>query len=289
MNSEEYIEVTLTFKSYSEENAEITEAFLSDLPYDSFMEDTDATGRQVLKAYIGKSSYDPRALKVVLSGLPFQVDFYANMVPPRNWNEQWEDNFKPIVVEGKVTIKSPRHKGAGRTRFNITVNPRMAFGTGHHSTTYMMIESMLEYEQDIRGHTVMDMGCGTGILGILAVKMHAEHVYGIDIDAVAARSAYENAFLNRVSRHYETYCGDASLLQMGKYDVLMANIHKNIIIMDLRTYALSLRKGGLMLLSGFYDSPEDLDPVLKEASRHGLSLIGSRRLDGWSCIALRKG
>lgn len=288
MNSEEYVEVTLCFDGDREEAGGIIAAELGELPYDSFMEDTGADGRPVLKAYIGKENYDPRALKVVLSGLPFEVSFTADLVKAENWNREWEDGFEPIIIDRKVTIKSMRHKGIKRTRFNITVNPQMAFGTGHHETTYMMMETMLEHEEDIEGHIVMDMGCGTGVLGILAAKMKAEHVYGIDIDAVAARSAFGNACINRVSRHFETYYGDASLLQLSKYDVLLANIHKNIIIMDLRTYARSLRKGGLLLLSGFYDSPEDKEPIIAEAAAQGLALEGSRSRGGWCCLALRK-
>lgn len=288
MNSEEYVEVTLWADGFNEEVAEIVEAELSELPYDSFMEDTDADGHMVLKAYIEKSKYDSKALKLVLSGLSFAVDFTATLVQARNWNEQWESSFEPIVVDNKVTVRSPRHEGLKRTRFNINVNPRMAFGTGHHQTTYMMMEAMLEHEEEMRGHVVMDMGCGTGVLGILAAKMHAAHVFGIDIDAVAARSAFDNAYLNRVARHFETYCGDASLLQMGKYDVLLANIHKNIIIMDLRTYALSLKRGGLLFLSGFYDSEEDRGPVIAEASARGLSLLDSRSRDGWCCLVMKK-
>lgn len=288
MNSEEYVEVTLGFDAFSDEAAEIVEAELSELPYDSFMEDTDADGNRVLKAYVEKSKYDAGALKLVLSGLSFPVSFTATLVHARNWNEQWESSFEPIVVDNKVTVRSPRHEGLKRTRFNINVNPRMAFGTGHHQTTYMMMEAMLEHEEEIRGHVVMDMGCGTGVLGILAAKMHAAHVYGIDIDAVAARSAFDNAYLNRVARHFETYCGDASLLQMGKYDVLLANIHKNVIIMDLRTYALSLRKGGLLLLSGFYDIEEDRGSIIAEAAQYGITLVNSRSRDGWCCLVMKK-
>ena len=144
----------------------------------------------------------------------------------------------------------------------------------------------MEIEDRIRGHVVMDMGCGTGVLGILAAKLHAAHVYGIDIDAVAAQSAYDNAHGNRVARHFETYYGDASLLQMGKYDVLLANIHKNIIIMDLRTYARSLRAGGTLLCSGFY--ADDIPAIRQEAEANGLRYVSERLRDGWACVRFEK-
>ena len=162
----------------------------------------------------------------------------------------------------------------------------MAFGTGHHETTYMMMQSMLDNADLIRDNVVMDMGCGTALLAILAAKMGAAKVYGIDIDAVAAQSAYDNAHLNRVGRKVETYCGDASLLQMGKYNVLLANIHRNIIIMDLRTYAGSLKAGGLLMLSGFYTT--DVEAIMTEAVKYDLELVCERERDGWACLTLRR-
>ena len=162
----------------------------------------------------------------------------------------------------------------------------MAFGTGHHDTTYMMMESMLDNAATIRSHVVMDMGCGTGVLAILAAKMGAATVYGIDIDAVAAQSAFDNAKLNRVGTKVKTRYGDASLLQRGHYDVLLANIHRNIILMDLRTYATSLRKGGLLMLSGFYES--DVNDIVAEAEANGISLVRQRARNGWACLVLAK-
>ncbi len=294
MNSSEYIEVAIHIEPFSEEAAEIVEAELCDLPYDSFVIEED-----VLKAYIPKDAYDARALKVILSGVPYRTTFTATLVPFQNWNRQWENEFEPIIVGKDVTVKAWHHtqedlvlayaamgKPLGKTRFTIKIDPQMAFGTGHHQTTYMMMETMMEIEDRIRGHVVMDMGCGTGVLGILAAKLHAAHVYGIDIDAVAAQSAFDNAHGNRVSRHFETYYGDASLLQMGKYDVLLANIHKNIIIMDLRTYARSLRPGGTLLCSGFY--AEDIPAIRQEAQANGLRYVSERLRDNWACVRFEK-
>lgn len=294
MNSAEYIEVTIHIEPFSEEAAEIVEAELCELPYDSFVIEEG-----VLKAYIPKDAYDARALKVILSGVAYETSFSATLVPYQNWNRQWENEFEPIIVGRDVTVKAWHHtredlilayaamgKPLGKTRFTIKIDPQMAFGTGHHQTTFMMMQSMMEIEDRIRDHVVMDMGCGTGVLGILAAKLHAAHVYGIDIDAVAAQSAYDNAHGNRVARHFETYYGDASLLQMGKYDVLLANIHKNIIIMDLRTYARSLRAGGILLCSGFYG--EDIPAVRAEAEAVGLRYVSERLREGWACVRFEK-
>ena len=289
MNSKDYIEITINIDPFTEENAEIVEAELGELPYNMFQVEENC-----LKAYIQREDFDALALKVVLSGLMFKTSYTTTLIEPTNWNKTWEDNFTPLIVGKSVTVKSEKHKNLARTRVNITLNPGMAFGTGHHQTTTMMMEAMLRNEEHIRDHQVMDIGCGTGILAILAAKMRAEHVWAIDIDAVAANSAFGNMFRNRVSKKVETYCGDASLLQMGKYDVLLANIHRNIIMMDLKTYAMSLKKGGLLVISGFYES--DAADLMEEASRYGLHEINRNCINGgelahgekWCCIELIK-
>ena len=284
MNSQEYIEVAVRITPFSEENAEIVTAEISELPFESFSsEDT------YLKCYIQKELYDQQALKVVLSGLDgmdFKTEYSAVLVPPVNWNAVWESQFTPIVVDGKCTIKASFHEGLKRTRYNITIDPKMAFGTGHHQTTFMMCRALLQNEEAVRGKVVMDMGCGTAILAILAAKMKASRVYGVDIDAVAAISAYDNARKNRVGKVMETYCGDASLLQRNSYDVLLANINRNILLQDIPTYALSLRKDGLLFVSGFY--MEDMPMIIGMAQNSGLEYAGHDSVDNWCCIKFIK-
>ncbi len=283
MNSQEYIEVSMKIEPFSEENAEILMAELDEVPFESF-----TVEEPFLKGYIPKENYSAQILKIELSGLDvdFGVDFSATLIPPCNWNALWEEQFTPIVVDGKCTVKATFHKGLKRTRFNITIDPKMAFGTGHHQTTYMMCRAIMENEREVKGKIVMDMGCGTAILAILAAKMGAAHTYGIDIDAIAAVSAFDNAKLNRVSRHVETYCGDASLLQMGKYDILLANINRNILIEDIPTYSRSLKNNGLLIVSGFYT--EDLPMISAVASGSGFELIKSDSIDNWCCAQYRK-
>ena len=283
MNSQEYIEVSMKITPFSEENAEILMAELDEIPFESF-----TVEEPFLKGYVQKDSYSTQMMKLVLSGLDleFDVDFSSTMIPPCNWNALWEEQFTPIVVDGKCTIKASFHKGLKRTRFNITIDPKMAFGTGHHQTTYMMCRALLENESAVKGSVVMDMGCGTAILAILAAKMGAGHTYGIDIDAVAAASAFDNARKNRVSRHVETYCGDASLLQRGKYDILLANINRNILLEDIPTYAVSLKKDGLLFVSGFYT--EDFPMICSSARRAGLEYMEQDAIDNWCCAGFRK-
>ncbi len=284
MNSQEYIEVAISIAPFSEENAEIVTAEICELPFESF-----SSEEPYLKCYIQKELYDAQALKVVLSGLEgmgFSVDFSANLMPAVNWNAVWESQFTPIVVDDQCTIKASFHKDLKKTRYNIVIDPKMAFGTGHHQTTYMMCRALLQNEEEVRGKVVMDMGCGTAVLAILAAKMKASRVYGIDIDAVAAISAYDNARLNRVGKIIETYCGDASLLQRNSYDILLANINRNILLQDIPTYAHSLHRGGLLFVSGFY--LEDMPMLIGTAAANGLEYASHDTMDNWCCIKFRK-
>lgn len=281
MNSEEYIEVSVKLEPFSEEMAEILTAELSELPFDSFV-----TEEPYLKCYIQKDSYRPSEVKVVLSGYPAAAGFSAVLVQGQNWNKTWESEFRPIVVDGTVTVKAPFNTDVPRTRFNIWIDPKMAFGTGYHHTTFMMMQRMLGLEEFIRGRSVVDMGCGTAILAILAAKMRARKVFAVDIDAVAARSAWGNCRWNKVGTRVETACGDASLLQMGNYDVLLANIHRNIILQDLPTYCRSLRRNGHLLLSGFYEA--DVPAIRTAAEELGLSWVGSSAREDWACVEFRK-
>ena len=226
---------------------------------------------------------------MVLSGLEgygFDVEWSANLIPATNWNALWESQFEPIVVDGKCTIKASFHEGLKKTRFNITIDPKMAFGTGHHQTTFMMCRALLENEASVRDKVVLDMGCGTAVLAILAAKMKAAKVYGIDIDAIAAISAYDNARLNKVGTRIETCCGDASLLQRNTYDVILANINRNILLQDIPTYALCLHKDGLLFVSGFY--VEDMPMIIGMAQNSGLTYVSHDSIDNWCCIKFAK-
>ena len=284
MNSQEYIEVSIKITPFSEENAEIVTAEVSELPFESFSNEDP-----FLKCYIQKDLYDAQALKLYLSGLEgygFEIEHSANLIPATNWNAVWESQFSPIVVDNLCTIKASFHEGLKRTRFNITIDPKMAFGTGHHQTTYMMCRALLQNEEAVRGKVVMDMGCGTAVLAILAAKMKASKVYGIDIDAVAAISAYDNARLNRVGTKIETYCGDASLLQRNTYDVLLANINRNILLQDIPTYSHCIRRDGLLFVSGFY--VDDMPMIIGTAMHAGLEYVSHDSIDNWCCIKFRK-
>ena len=275
-----YIELNISVPSA--EIAEILTAELSELPFDSF-----TTEKGMLKAYIPQDALvDCKTDADALLAQYGIAEYRYVQIESQNWNALWESQFNPIVVDNQCTIKASFHEGLKRTRFNITIDPKMAFGTGHHQTTYMMCRALLQNEDAVRGKVVMDMGCGTAILAILAAKMKASKVYGIDIDAVAAISAYDNARLNRVGTKMETYCGDASLLQRNSYDVLLANINRNILLQDIPTYALCIRKGGLLFVSGFY--VEDMPMIVGTAMHAGLEYVSHDSIDNWCCIKFKK-
>ena len=278
MNSQEYIELSVRIDPFSEETADIVTSEIAELPFEAF-----TTEEPYLRCYIQKDLYRANDVRVVLGGLAIpgtELSWEAKLVQGQNWNREWESEFSPIVVDGKVTVKAPFNKDVPRTRFNIWIEPEMAFGTGSHHTTYMMMQQMLVLEPVIRDHVVLDMGCGTAILGILAAKMGASKVYAVDIDAVAARSAWG------IGTRVRTLCGDASLLQLRSYDVILANIHRNIIVEDLPTYVRSLRSGGRILLSGFFEA--DVPAVEETAS--GLGMVPFRLLtrEGWACLGLER-
>lgn len=285
----DYIEVRISIDPFSEEKAEILMAEIVDLGYESFV-----TEEPFLKAYIPSDKYSAANLKTVLSayapgfgGEGEKIGWEAIFIKEQNWNAAWESNFTPIVVEKGCTIKAPYHKNLPRTRYNITIDPKCAFGTGHHQTTYMMMKALLGYAGKLGDKQILDMGCGTGVLAILCAKMGAKApVHGVDIDLTSVYSARENAWHNRVSKRCSIICGDASVLQAGKYDMILANINRNILLEDMRIYSRSMRPGAELLLSGFYT--KDIPMLLEEASRNHLTYISQDEREEWALLKLRK-
>ena len=203
----------------------------------------------------------------------------------KDWNEEWEKHyFRPILIDDKCVIHSSFHTDVPEAPYDIVIDPKMAFGTGHHNTTSQMVKHILA--SDIKGKSVIDMGTGTGILGILAAMRGASRVTGIEIDGAAYENAIENVSLNHVEM--DLIHGDASALAgLEPADFLFANINRNIITNDMSAYAATLQKGGLMLLSGFYES--DIPVVLEAAKPFGLSeKTHTVKGDNWTCLILIK-
>lgn len=264
----DYYEVRFDLNPCTEDATDLLAAMLGDIGYESFVPDADG-----LSAYVQAGIYDAKAVDEIVLEFPFDllITSRATLVPGRDWNEEWEKHyFQPIVVHrhGKpgVVIHSSFHTDYPAAPFDIVIDPKMAFGTGHHATTSQIISLLLDLP--LQGKSVIDMGTGTGILAILAAMRGASPVTAIEIDACAYDNAVENASVNG---HPEVRMvhGDASALaQIEPADIFIANINRNIITADIPAYASALKPGGLMVLSGFYD--RDIPVVCAAAEPQGL-------------------
>lgn len=267
-------------------NADVTDllaAYLADEGYESFV--PDETG---LTAYIVAENYDADAVEKIIGEFPMEIEatFSDELVPSQDWNAEWEKHyFQPIVVGGEVVVHSSFHTNLPTAKYDITVDPKMAFGTGHHATTTLMMEYILTLPMQSR--SVIDMGTGTGILGMLCTMRGAEKVTGIEIDPGAWENAVENIRGNKVDATMTALNGDAALLaEIEPADYLFANINRNIILGDLKAYAAALNPGGQMALSGFY--LQDAPLITAEAEKYGLHQTDLRTKDNWCALLLRK-
>ena len=256
-------------------------AFLCDEGFESFKPDDCG-----LTAYVRTDLYDEGAVKKILEEFPIDTDFTfsSETVKGEDWNEEWEKHyFQPIVVDDKCVVHSSFHKDVPSAEYDIVIDPKMAFGTGHHSTTSNMMRHILS--SDMEGKSVIDMGTGTGILAILCKMKGADNVTGIEIDPFAWENAVENAALNNVK--VNMLCGDAGLLAgLDQADYFLANINRNVITSDIESYASCLKQGGIMLLSGFYRS--DIPIVEKAANEYGLFLESEKEDNDWVALRFKK-
>lgn len=278
----DYTEVRIDMSPCNETMTDVMAALLCEHGYESFVPDECG-----MTAYIKLEDFDKKVLDDVTAELPFDtsVTVKCETVEGRDWNQEWEKNyFKPITVDGKCVIHSSFHTDIPSMPYDIVIDPKMAFGTGHHQTTTLIIRRLLELP--LEGRSVIDMGTGTGILAILAAMRGAGPVTAIEIDEFAHVNAVENVSLNR-HPEINVVLGDASALAgVEPVDLFLANINRNIIVGDLQVYASRLKEGGTMLLSGFYE--DDIAIVLDEARKHGLEYVGHTVLERWSCLELKK-
>lgn len=279
----DYREVRFDMTPCSEDATDLLAAFLADEGYESFVPDQDG-----LTAYVPASAWSKDAVDNVILNFPMDTNIRVKeeLVEGRDWNAEWEKNyFQPIVVGDECVIHSTFHYNIPKVKYDIVIDPKMAFGTGHHATTAQVIESILAI--DMRGRTVIDMGTGTAILSILAAMRGATSVTAIEIDSFAYTNAIENVNINVVSDVVKLINGDASALSgVNPADIFLANINRNVILGDIEAYAHHLRDGGLMILSGFY---EDDVPMIEAAARPlGLVTETMRSRDKWTALTLRK-
>lgn len=278
----DYTEVRIDMSPCNETMTDVMAALLCEHGYESFVPDECG-----MTAYIKLEDFDKKVFDEVTAELPFDtsVTVKCETVEGRDWNQEWEKNyFKPITVDGKCVIHSSFHTDIPSMPYDIVIDPKMAFGTGHHQTTTLIIRRLLELP--LEGRSVIDMGTGTGILAILAAMRGAGPVTAIEIDEFAHVNAVENVSLNH-HPEINVVLGDASALAgVEPVDLFLANINRNIIVGDLQVYASRLKEGGTMLLSGFYE--DDIAIVLDEARKHGLEYVGHTVLERWSCLELKK-
>lgn len=278
---QDYVMVRIDATPAGEDVSDLLAAFLGDIGYESFVPDEKG-----LTAYVRDDLFSKESLKEVLDDFPMEVNlqFSHELVKGENWNSEWEKNyFKPIVVDDRCVVHSTFHKDVPEAEYDIVIDPKMAFGTGHHSTTSQMMRHILE--TDMNGKSVIDMGTGTGILSILCSMRGAVNVVGIEIDPYACENAVENVALNHVNARM--ICGDASSLEgLEPADIFLANINRNVITADIAKYAKALKAGGEMFLSGFYS--EDIPIVEAAAAKHNLKHISTLEDNNWVAIKLVK-
>lgn len=281
----DYVQVNFNFSPVNETEADILNALLCDGGFESFV----ATENGV-EAFIKKELFTPDTVNYAMSLYPFtsKITWKEEVIEGRDWNEEWEKNFfKPMVIADKCVIHSSFHRDYPKLQYDVTIDPKMAFGTGHHSTTNLIVSELLS--MDLNDKDILDMGTGTGILSIISVLHGANRAVGIEIDEAAYVNALENIELNHVSSNVSILNGDASLLAEylpESFDIVLANINRNVILNDIDKYSKVLKCGGKMLLSGFYT--EDVIMIEDIAKKNSLSIESIRTDNNWSMIVLLK-
>ena len=274
-----YIEVSFTMDDTGMFRDLLVDTLGNEGPYESFVETKEG-----LKAYVPVDKYDRHFLEVTEETFPVPLKYEVTEMPDKNWNEEWEREHKAVLVEyngGCVWVRAPFHPHREDVNYELIIEPKMSFGTAHHPTTYMMLSYVAEL--DMQGKRVLDMGCGTAVLGILAKMRGASYVEGVDIDEWAFNNARENAATNNVEIALKL--GDATTLQ-GHFDIIIANINRNILLADMERYAAVLNAGGTLLLSGFYEADEAA--LVVRAKELGMTLKSKKNRDGWSSLQLVK-
>lgn len=272
----------LEFKFVVEPPQPASEILIAELGlagFESFVENEDG-----ITAYIPKEEYEAECMTGIhiLQSNEFDISFTQSEIEQVNWNIEWEKNFHPIIVSEQCGVRAPFHPKPDVT-YDIVIEPKMSFGTGHHATTHMMIEFLLE--QDLQGKKVLDMGCGTGVLAIVAEKRGAYEIDAIDIDNWCYQNTRENVERNECLK-IEAFEGSAELLEGKNYDVIIANINRNILLEDMENYDRSLNAGGDLFLSGFYS--KDIPVIREECEKHGLEYLDFKEREDWVALKFTK-
>ena len=275
----EYIEVDIRLKEVNT-YSEILIARLNEIEFESFYEYDYG-----LKGYVQTQFLDKDKLKNILSEISEQTElsFTLHKLKQKNWNAHWETNYQPVFINENCVIRADFHNAISDVKYEIIITPKMSFGTGHHQTTSLVMNKMFDLE--FKGKSVLDVGCGTGILSVLASKLGAIDVVGLDIDNWAFENAQENATLNNISDIHFVY-GNISSVINRKYDIILANINRNTILNDLTFYSEAMYDYSDIILSGFLE--KDVSVILKESAKFGLELVVSKNKEKWQMLHLRR-
>ena len=276
-----YFEVTFSVNPCNETATDILSALTAEIGFESFVECEGG-----MQAYVQQSLFDEEALKGIISDFPIQdteITYTITEPEDKDWNEEWEKNFfQPIVIDNRCVIHSTFHKDYPKAEYDIVINPQMAFGTGHHETTSSILGELLD--ADLKGKSVLDMGCGTSILAILASMRGADPVTAIDIDDWCVNNSRDNIALNNID-NITVELGDASLLEGRKpFDVIIANINRNILLNDMVAYTACMHKGSEIYMSGFY--VHDIEAIRSKGESLGLKFVHYREKNNWAAVKL---
>ena len=258
---------------------EILITYLAEIEFESFEQN-----KNIVDAYIQKPLFDEAKLNEVVETIKTEVTFSHKEIEDENWNAQWESSFSPIYIDKQCIIRAPFHEKEEGFEQEIIINPQMSFGTGHHQTTYLIMKSM--FDIDFENKSVLDMGSGTGILAILAEKLGCKEAVAIDIQDWAYHNTIDNLALNNCTKIKVQEGGAELLIDEDKYEIVLANINRNILTNDMKHYVSSMKKGAEIYFSGFYTA--DVSIIEKEANNNGLTMIEAKEREGWAMVRCTK-
>ncbi len=276
-----YIQVTFSFNTIEEYQQDLLIAELGDIGFNTF-EEVDGG----FLAFTDLNTFSEDQLKDMLKQFEgdFECDYTVSEIEGKNWNEEWEKNFEPLIISDQCYVRATFHEAQPAYPYEIVIDPKMAFGTGHHQTTTMMMQYILE--TDVKDKEILDMGCGTAILAILASKKGAAHLIAIDNDEVCYESSVENAALNDIT-NLEAFCGGKEVIPEKEFDIILANINRNILIDQIPVYGTVLKAGGRIFFSGFYESP-DLDMIKAACLPLGIKYVNHKKIGEWVAASFIK-
>lgn len=283
-----YIQLSVISNPSNEDITDILSFHLGNIGYDSFVANENG-----VDAYIPQKDFSEEKLKDMLLHLPIEmndlfkdikIDYEFKLLEEKNWNTEWEKHyFQPLVVSDKCLVRSTFHVVDKHYDYEITIDPKMAFGTGHHQTTYLMLQEILKL--DLKNKSILDIGCGTAVLAILASKMGATTIVAIDFDEWAYYNAKENVLLNDID-NVDVRLGEIGLVQDEKFDFIFANINRNILLQDIQHYAKAMKNGATLIMSGFY--LEDVPILQLECQNNNLSFQKLEQKDNWCAVLSTK-